>query len=131
MARSRQIGGKKAGRKRRQPRKRITREAVRPSPPGVVEFKCVLRNDISGSTAIQQVTRRESEPYRVGAPFFEKNCASLFYGSIIPDSEILWRRWIEIKPAGVDPDETFPLHLYAPDPPSDCLKREFNYVLYS
>ena len=130
MARSRQIGGKKAGRKRRAPRKRMTREAMRPSPPGVVVFKCLLRKDVSGSTAIQQVTRRESEPYRVGASFLEKNCASSFYGSIILDSEISWRAWIEMKPAGVDPDETFPLHLFAPAPPSDRMVREFHYVRY-
>ena len=128
MVSSRNIGGRKAGRKRRAPRKRMTREAMRPSPPGVVVFKCLLRKDVSGSTAIQQVTRRESEPYRVGASFLEKNCASSFYGSIILDSEISWRAWIEMKPAGVDPDETFPLHLYAPAPPSDRMLQEFHYV---
>ena len=130
MVRSRQIGGKKAGKKRRQSLKRITREAVRPSPPGVVEFKCELRSDITGLTVIQTVTRRESDPYRVGAPFFEKDCASSFYGSMIPGSEIMWRVWLEKKPAGADPDETHPVHLFAPAKPSPRMVREFDYVRF-
>ena len=74
MVRSQQIGGKRAGKKRRKSLKKITLEAVRPSPPGVVEFKCELRSDVSGLTVIQTVTRRESDSYQDGAPFFEKGC---------------------------------------------------------
>ena len=130
MVRSRSIGGKKAARKRRRSLKKITREAVRASMPGVVESGCALCSDHKVPTVIQTLTRRECERYQDGAPFVEKDCASSWYGSMIPDLEILWRRWLESKLTGADPNDTFPVHLFAPAASSPHMIREFRYVRF-